>query len=50
MLWQAQTGMFFQMTGGYVGIGTPPSYYNDPIARYMQFGSQFQLPLAQVGP
>ncbi len=50
MLWQAQTHFAFEMTEGYIGIATPPSYYAEPIGRYMQYGSKFQLPLAQVGP
>ncbi len=50
MLWQAQTGMYFQMTEGYVGVATPPSYYNEAIDRDMQFGGTSQLPLSQVGP
>lgn len=50
MLWQAQTHFAFEMTEGYIGIATPPSYYAEPIGRYMEYGAKFQLPLAQVGP
>jgi hypothetical protein len=32
MLWQAQTGMYFRMVGGYLGPVTPPDFYRWPIA------------------
>ncbi len=31
MLWQAQTHMYFNMTGGYVGQEIPPSYRTEPL-------------------
>ncbi len=31
MLWQAQTHMYFKMTGGYAGQEIPPSYQAEPI-------------------
>ena len=50
MLWQAQDDFRFQMTEGYVGIATPPSYFAEPIGRYMEYGPRFQVPLARIGP
>ncbi len=32
MLWQAQTGMYFRMPEGYIGLGIPADYVHDPGA------------------
>jgi hypothetical protein len=31
MLWQAETGMWFRMAGGYLGTLIPPDYARDPL-------------------
>ena len=31
MLWQAETGMWFRMAGGYLGTLIPPDYAHDPL-------------------
>jgi len=31
MLWQAETGMWFRMTGGYLTPQPPPDYAADPL-------------------
>ena len=35
MLWQAEAGMSFSMTGGYVSPEVPPGYWSDPVARVL---------------
>jgi hypothetical protein len=39
MLWQAETGMWFRLAGGYLGKLVPPDYEGDPLI------SAFQHPL-----
>jgi hypothetical protein len=35
MLWQAETGMWFRMTGGYLGRKLPPDYASDPLLPFL---------------
>jgi hypothetical protein len=40
MLWQAETGMYFRMAGGYVAPEVPVGYWRDPVARVLLYPDQ----------
>jgi hypothetical protein len=38
MYWQAQSGMYFRMAGGYVNTAIPPEYRNSPVVQAFYSG------------
>lgn len=40
MLWQAETGMYFRMAGGYISPDVPSGYWSDPVARILLYPSE----------